>query len=431
MSDTAIKVEHISKKYEIGVAQNRHDTLRDQLLHGLSSLVRRNGGSARRSEVFWALKDVSFEVRRGDVVGIIGKNGAGKSTILKILSRITYPTAGCAEIHGRVASLLEVGTGFHAELTGRENVYLNGAIMGMRKAEIERKFDEIVDFSGVELFIDTPVKRYSSGMYVRLAFAVAAHLEPEILIVDEVLAVGDASFQKKCLGKMGNVAREGRTVLFVSHNMAAVQNLCKIGIVLSAGEVIFHGTALNASEHYLSSVTTREYGVVDLSRHPGRSNDSRAVIRSVGLLALDGMSRYRSSVKTGEDMVFEIQYDTEELCLDNVVLGICSSLGERLCTVGARYSPDFSWKLRGKGTLTCRLPRMALAGGEYRVMVAMGSRIQRKDFDYVEDALTFRVEALDYFGTGETLLPGQGYFAQRSEWRMVSVPEEVGSLIPS
>ena len=314
------------------------------------------------------------------------------------------------------------------ELTGRENIYLNGAILGMRKAEIERKFDEIVDFSGVEQFIDTPVKRYSSGMYVRLAFAVAAHLEPEILIVDEVLAVGDASFQRKCLGKMGNVAKEGRTVLFVSHNMAAVQNLCKYGIVLSAGEVIFRGSAVDASEHYLTSVAKRDFGVADLSGHPGRTNDSRALIRSIGLLANDGMSRYRNSVRTGEDMVFEIQYDTGELCLDNAVLGIHSSLGERLCTVGARFSPDFSSiKMRGKGTLTCRLPRMTLAEGEYRVMVAMGSRMQRKDVDTVEDALTFRVEALDYFGTGETLIPGQGHFAVRSEWRMASVPEQLES----
>jgi lipopolysaccharide transport system ATP-binding protein len=427
-SDIAIKVDRISKKYDIGVAQQRYDTLRDHLLHALGALVRRDRGERKRTDVFWALKDVSFDVKRGDVVGIIGKNGAGKSTILKILSRITDPTTGSAEIHGRVASLLEVGTGFHAELTGRENIYLNGAIMGMRKAEIERKFDEIVDFSGVEQFIDTPVKRYSTGMYVRLAFAVAAHLEPEILIVDEVLAVGDASFQKKCLGKMGRVAKEGRTVLFVSHNMAAVQNLCKIGVVLAAGEVIFSGPALEASEQYLSSVTSRDFGVVDVTRHSGRSNDSRVVIQSVGLLANDGTSRYRNSVRTGEDIAFEVQYDTEEMTLDNVVLGICSSLGERLCTVGARFSPGFHWTMRGKGTLVCRLPGVALAEGEYKVMVAMGRKIQRTNVDYVEDALTFRVEALDYFGTGETLLPGQGYFAQKSEWQMVSVPDEVGSL---
>jgi lipopolysaccharide transport system ATP-binding protein len=427
MQDIAVRVAGISKKYTIGALQQRHDTLRDQLAHGFNSLLRRNGAAAPDT-IFWALRDVSFEVKRGEVLGLIGRNGAGKSTLLKVLSRITTTTSGCAEIYGRLGSLLEVGTGFNTELTGRENVYLNGAIMGMRTAEINRKFDEIVDFSGIEQFIDTPVKRYSSGMYTRLAFAVASHLETEIMIVDEVLAVGDVRFQKKCLGQMGDAAKQGRTVLFVSHNMAAVQNLCTTGIVLSSGKVVFSGSALEASEHYLSSVTSRDFAIVDLSHHPGRTPDSRPVIQSIGLLADDGMARYRDSVKAGEDIVFEIQYDTQELCLDNAVIGIQSSLGERLFTVGARFSPDFKWEMRGKGTLMCRLPNIALVAGEYRVMVAMGSRIQRKDFDTVEDALTFSVEASDYFGTGELLLPGQGHFAVRSQWQILTVPEQVGDL---
>src|ERR671918_1950463 len=224
MSNIAIRVEGLSKQYKIGLATRRHDTLRDQITDGLLSIFRSNGhisATGQRSassDTIWALKDVSFEIKHGEVVGFIGRNGAGKSTLLKVLSRITEPTSGRAEIYGRIGSLLEVGTGFHGELTGRENVYLNGAILGMKKSEIDKKFDEMVAFSEVEQFIDTPVKRYSSGMQVRLAFAVAAHLEPEILIVDEVLAVGDAAFQKKCLGKMRNVAsKEGRTVLFVSH----------------------------------------------------------------------------------------------------------------------------------------------------------------------------------------------------------------------
>ena len=229
MSDIAIRVENLGKMYRIGRAQQRHDTLRDLIVDTAAHIKDWGKRGDKSDETIWALKDVSFEVRRGEVVGIIGRNGAGKSTLLKILSRITEPTTGRAEIHGRVGSLLEVGTGFHPELTGRENIYLNGAILGMRRFEIERRFDEIVAFSEIERFLDTPVKRYSSGMYVRLAFAVAAHLEPEILLVDEVLAVGDAAFQKKCLGKMGNVAETGRTVLFVSHNMAAVSNLCKRG----------------------------------------------------------------------------------------------------------------------------------------------------------------------------------------------------------
>ena len=243
MSDIAIRVENLSKLYHIGALQQRHDTLRDALVATVSPRQRPNRSTNSDDTDLWALRDVSFEVKRGEVVGIIGRNGAGKSTLLKILSRITEPTSGRAEIHGRVGSLLEVGTGFHPELTGRENIYLNGAILGMRRAEIDRKFDEIVAFAEIEKFLDTPVKRYSSGMYVRLAFAVAAHLEPEILLVDEVLAVGDADFQKKCLGKMGDVARKGRTVLFVSHNMGAIAALCTTGVFLEAGSAALRGEA--------------------------------------------------------------------------------------------------------------------------------------------------------------------------------------------
>jgi lipopolysaccharide transport system ATP-binding protein len=238
MSNIAVRVDHLSKLYHLGRAQQRHDTLRDALV---SAFKRENVGTLERSEDLWALRDVSFEVHQAEVVGIIGRNGAGKSTLLKILSRITEPTSGRAEIHGRIASLLEVGTGFHPELTGRENIYLNGAILGMHRVETERKFNEIVAFAEIERFLDTPVKRYSSGMYVRLAFAVAAHLEPEILLVDEVLSVGDAQFQKKCLGKMGDVAKEGRTVLFVSHNMVAVQTLCQRAFWLDTGQLKAQG----------------------------------------------------------------------------------------------------------------------------------------------------------------------------------------------
>ena len=235
MSDLAVKVENLGKLYRIGARREQYATLRGALTAGLKRLVSRPAAEARASETFWALKDVSFEIKQGEVVGIIGRNGAGKSTLLKILAHITEPTQGRVSLYGRVGSLLEVGTGFHPELTGRDNIYLNGAILGMRKAEIERKFDEIVDFAEVEKFLETPVKRYSSGMYVRLAFAVAAYLQPEILLVDEVLAVGDAEFQKKCLGKMGTVAQEGRTVLFVSHNMNAVEQLCGSCLLLDQG----------------------------------------------------------------------------------------------------------------------------------------------------------------------------------------------------
>ena len=280
MSNLAIKVDNLSKLYKIGARRDRHDTLRDHLMHGIKSLFSRNGyksaGSQQlaggsgpssvsghpssvdgHSDTIWALKDVSFELKQGEAVGIIGCNGAGKSTLLKILSRITEPTTGFAEIHGRVGSLLEVGTGFHYELSGRENIYLNGSILGMKRKGIQRQFDAIVDFSGVEKFIDTPVKRYSSGMFVRLAFAVAAHLDSEILIVDEALAVGDAAFQKKCLGKMGDIASEGRTVLLVSHNMGFISSLTRRAMVLDNGKQKFFGDTAIAIPAYLEIVSPK------------------------------------------------------------------------------------------------------------------------------------------------------------------------------
>jgi len=277
MGDIIIKAENLGKSYIIGhQKQERYTALRDVLVNKAKSF----GGKTKQifksghlipgneTEEFWALKDINLEIKQGDRIGIIGRNGAGKSTLLKVLSRITEPTTGRITMRGRVASLLEVGTGFHPELTGRENIFLNGAILGMSRAEIKKKFDEIVDFSGVEKFLDTPVKRYSSGMYVRLAFSVAAHLEPDILVVDEVLAVGDAEFQKKAIGKMQNVSRgEGRTVLFVSHNMGSIKTLCKSGIVLSKGKIIFNGSVDSAIENYLSQQNTKDNtGIADFRK---------------------------------------------------------------------------------------------------------------------------------------------------------------------
>jgi lipopolysaccharide transport system ATP-binding protein len=252
MGDIAIRVENLGKKYKIGANQTRYQTLRESIVSGFSnSFERIKGAQPKEENIIWALKDINFEVKHGEVLGIIGRNGAGKSTLLKILSRITRPTTGRFELNGRVGSLLEVGTGFHPELTGRDNIYLSGAILGMQRKEINRKFDEIVDFAEIEKFLDTPAKHYSSGMYMRLAFSVAAHLEPEILLVDEVLAVGDAEFQKKCMGKMGDVAGDGRTVLFVSHNMAAINALCNHGLLLNSGTMDYLGEIDQCVNQYL------------------------------------------------------------------------------------------------------------------------------------------------------------------------------------
>lgn len=321
MSDIAVRVDGLSKQYKIGARQKDHSTLRDHLVSNLKSLFGRNGhgplsrnaGSmesaeqAGASDIIWALRDVSFEVKQGEVLGIIGRNGAGKSTLLKMLSRITEPTQGRIEIYGRVSALLEVGTGFHGELTGRENVYLNGTILGMKRVEIARKFDEIVAFAEVEQFIDTPVKHYSSGMSLRLAFAVAAHLEPDIMILDEVLAVGDSTFQKKCIGKMEGVAKEGRTIFFVSHNMPAITRLCERVILLDQGKVIVDGSAHEVIKAYLhsgrGSMSSREWLYPD--KAPG---SEVARLRAVRVRTEDGQSGEKIDIrkKVGLEMEYEV-----------------------------------------------------------------------------------------------------------------------------
>ncbi|MGI6454039.1 MAG: ABC transporter ATP-binding protein [bacterium] len=309
MSEFAIRAQGVSKQYQIGVRRTQHDTLRDTLTDLMKAPLRRfrqlSGNVHRGQEYFHALQDVSFDVRHGEVVGIIGKNGAGKSTLLKVLSRITEPTAGRVELYGRVGSLLEVGTGFHPELTGRENIYMNGSILGMKKKEIDQKFDEIVEFSGVEKFLDTPVKRYSSGMYVRLAFAVAAHLEPEILLVDEVLAVGDAQFQKKCLGKMKDVAGQGRTVLFISHNMQAIRSLCDRCILLSGGQIAAEGNTMEIVQKYLYSGESIQSQVVwSPDERPGNE-----WIRIHAIRTKNAEGEECSTVYLSEDTIVEIEYE--------------------------------------------------------------------------------------------------------------------------
>jgi lipopolysaccharide transport system ATP-binding protein len=319
MSDVAIRVEGLSKQYHIGGKQERYKTLRDSLADAFAAPFRRAGkllrgqaaGAAELDETIWALKDVSFEVKRGEVIGIIGRNGAGKTTLLKILSRITEPTEGHAEVHGRVGSLLEVGTGFHPELTGRENIFLNGAILGMKRQEIERKFDEIVAFAEMEKFIDTPVKHYSSGMYVRLAFAVAAHLEPEILLVDEVLSVGDIAFRKKSMGKMSNVAEEGgRTILFVSHDMASISALCHRSIYLTQGRIEAIGLTNEIVRQYMIASGSGERQV-PLAQRADRRGDGR--VRVTGLRVLDSMSRRPiQCIISGHDVCVEVSYKAQD-----------------------------------------------------------------------------------------------------------------------
>jgi len=337
MADVAIKAEGLGKRYRIGALREAYHTLRDAIVRAVKApgrLLSRLGRGGERDTI-WALKDVSFEVGRGEVVGVIGRNGAGKSTLLKILSRITKPTEGRAEIRGRVGSLLEVGTGFHPELTGRENIFLNGSILGMRRREIRSKFDEIVAFAEIEKFIDTPVKRYSSGMSVRLAFAVAAHLDPEILLVDEVLAVGDAAFQKKCLGKMGDVAKEGRTVLFVSHNMGAVQRLCSRVQLIDQGHLILDAATHTAVNKYMSLMESHA-SEGDLSELPREKVEYGRELRLTRVVVVDKEGRARTSLALGAELRVLVEFE----CLKNVagasiIVGIDTAQGDAVTTVAS------------------------------------------------------------------------------------------------
>ena len=367
-----IAVEGIGKCYQLGTS--RHDSARDQIAHAVRSLasklpgMRSNGEEAASAPgSFWALRNVSFTVEQGDVVGIIGPNGAGKSTLLKVLSQITEPTEGEVRIRGRLASLLEVGTGFHPELTGRENVFLNGAILGMTKKEIRKRFDEIVAFAEVEKFLDTPVKRYSSGMYVRLAFAVAAHLEPEVLVVDEVLAVGDAAFQKKCLGKMREVGNSGRTVIFVSHNMGTVSNLCSRGIVVRGGGIDFDGKVEEAVQRYARIVartdeTERESHVI---YQIPKDDQADFAITSISLHDLDGTPK--PVTMSWDPVVMRFEYRcARAVQRGSVVVQAASFDGSKLFTISTQ--PDGTFPLAfeaGTGVVECVVPRLPMAAGEY------------------------------------------------------------------
>jgi lipopolysaccharide transport system ATP-binding protein len=397
--DIAVRVENLSKRYEIGSAKRRHDTLRDLITESAKKAFSRNGRSRLQRNFVWALNDVSFEIKQGEVVGIIGRNGAGKSTLLKILSRITGPTSGYAEIHGRVGSLLEVGTGFHPELTGRENIYLNGAVLGMKKAEIERKFDEIVAFAETEKFIDTPVKRYSSGMYLRLAFAVAAHLEPEILMVDEVLAVGDVAFQKKCLGKINKVAKEGRTVLFVSHNLVAIESLCDRALLIEQGQLSSVGDARELVHKYLTLDVDASDGQRDLSSHPGRTKSSIPIMKQVTLRSHG--SAPVSTVLMGAPLAVRVEFSSESEPI-RPVLGvvIVDHHGSPIFGVNNRFISGYHFdKSVSNGTITCRFETLPLMPGRYVLDLYFGH--QHHDLDVVHEAVSFEVAPADVFGTGQ------------------------------
>jgi len=384
-----IKVENLGKKYKLGGERKRYSTVRESLTDAmripLKAFQRNKENGDNR---FWALRDVNFEVQPGEVVGIIGRNGAGKSTLLKVLSRITEPTTGRVKLFGRVGSLLEVGTGFHPELTGRENIFLNGAILGMRREEITKKFDEIVDFAGVEKFLDTPVKHYSSGMYMRLAFAVAANLEPEILVIDEVLAVGDAEFQKKCLGKMKSVSdTEGRTVLFVSHNMSAVKSICQRGILLKSGSLEFDGDAVSAVDYYMQGGSDlssfREWTETEM---PGNDNIK---IREASVYAAGKSTG--EPILTSDDLVFEIEFynKIEGNSIIDVTWDLLNVQGIHVAHLGKVCKPG--GLLRGWHKTTAVLPKNVLNTERYVFSVQFG-RNQRELLYRMEEILTFDID---------------------------------------
>jgi ABC-type polysaccharide/polyol phosphate transport system ATPase subunit len=422
MSDVVIRAEGLGKKYLIGhvSSRERYTALRDVIARGAKGLARSAFDMLRGRELvagdeveeFWALKDVSFEIERGEVVGIIGRNGAGKSTLLKILSRITEPSVGRVMIKGRVASLLEVGTGFHPELTGRENIFLNGAILGMTRAEVRRKFDEIVAFAEVEKFLDTPVKRYSSGMYVRLAFAVAAHLEPEILVVDEVLAVGDAEFQKKCLGKMQDVAGNGRTILFVSHNMSALSRICKKGILLSAGAVVLAADIERSLSFYLNENSALQQSFLRAKNMPARKQGEQPEI------TIEQVSLAVPYVPQGKKFAVEIVIEVHATVRGIVFgFGFADLMGTRILSSDSDYSrcADFNFTKPGRYLVRAQIQQLDLAAASYAVDV--GCRFaDGRMIDNIPKALVVNVIAFQ----DTTVVQNSGYRTAlaRSSWEV-------------
>jgi lipopolysaccharide transport system ATP-binding protein len=443
MGESVIVGKGLSKLYRIGLRHQAGRTFRETLADSLMSPIRNfkrirqltrfeelgnqqdrmspggNKADPRSNEILWALKNVSFEVKRGEALGIIGRNGSGKSTLLKILSRITEPTDGEAMIYGSTSSILEIGTGFHPELTGRENIFLNGAIMGMRKKQIEKKFDEIVSFAELEKFIDTPVKRYSSGMYVRLAFSVAAHLQSDILIVDEVLAVGDMAFQDKCLGKMESAARTGRTVIFVSHALGVVERLCERAIFLDKGSIIADGKTSEVITQYLQEQFPEDDSKTSLLDHPGRRDGSEVIMREIRLYANGKESKI---CRTGDSLKIEVSFKRSKPIIQ-MHFGIIveGAGGQRLMEFMSYVQvPHLIPERVSEGTITCEIPYLHLLPGLYFLTFVIRShdlaRISPSPLDCIDQAVRFSVQAADVFNSGHPLGAEDGVFFEKGKW---------------
>ena len=425
MSRPAIIVENLSKAYRLGALHPGFYDFGEAAGRLVTAPLRwlRGAGKRRKpeDEWFWALKDVSVQIPPGEAVGLIGRNGAGKSTLLKILSRIVEPTTGEARLRGRVSSLLEVGTGFHPDLTGLENIYLNGAILGMRRAEIKRKFDRIVAFAEIEKFMDTPVKRYSTGMYVRLAFAVAAHLEPEILFVDEVLAVGDMEFQKKCLGRMHEVSTgEGRTVLFVSHNMSAIESLCRTCCVLEKGRLVRYGPAAECISYYLSQALTQELRASASFNRP----EEGMVWMNAARLLCDG--KVGACLNMGDKLAIEVEFESEApVRVVNIGVVVQDAAGHRLITTTAQLAPEAgAGDPPRRGAVLCDLGVVPLVAGRYFVTLSMGGRIHRTHVE--ESALSFEVLERDIWGRGVVPNASEAIMWWPTDYRLLPRQPEAG-----
>ncbi len=427
MNDIAINIENLSKQYKIGATEKGRtfrESLTDKVLTPLrkvrNAFAHSTSGVDAEPESIWALKNISLQVKQGEVLGVIGRNGAGKTTLLKILSRITEPTEGEARITGRVGSLLEVGAGFHSELTGKENIYLSGAILGMKKVEIDKKFDDIVAFAEIEKFLNTPVKRYSSGMYMRLAFAVAAHMDPEILLVDEVLAVGDAIFQTKCLAKMSDITRQGRTVLFVSHNLGAVGSICRRGIVLDQGNIIFEGPIQESIQFYESEIFQKKYADKSLTERKDRSGTGDVKLVDFHLENEDGEKIERILNGNTVKLCFSYRTKREQGAEDvNLNIVVEREAGERVFQLGTRFTGRQIEHLPHNGRIVCTIKRFPLAPGKYKLNLYLESEMNVSD--YIIPLTYLDVVDGDFYGSGYQVFENESKILIDGKWSYLSI----------